>query len=100
MASRKEALARRASRVRRQIKLLVGVKRDADQAAKLIEQHAAVESVAPHDGVFRVTLTPGDHDPSELAAILVQAGHGLTRFAEEEINLETAFMQLTKGITS
>ena len=32
--------------------------------------------------------------------MLVNAGHRLTLLREEEINLETAFMALTKGITS
>ncbi len=32
--------------------------------------------------------------------LLVGAGHKLKLFAEEEINLETAFMALTKGITA
>ena len=39
-------------------------------------------------------------DYSELATLLVGAGHKLTLFKEDELNLETAFMALTKGITS
>jgi len=35
-----------------------------------------------------------------LATALVTAGHKLTMLKEDEINLETAFMALTKGITS
>jgi ABC-2 type transport system ATP-binding protein len=31
---------------------------------------------------------------------LIDGGHKLTLFREEEINLETAFMALTKGITA
>jgi ABC-2 type transport system ATP-binding protein len=80
--------------------LLVSLRGGPDGAAKLIEQHAAVASVVPHEGGLRVTLTPGDHDVSELAKLLIDHGHGLTRLAEEEINLETAFMKLTQGITS
>ena len=45
-------------------------------------------------------LAPGEHDYSELSKLLVENGHRLTRLTEEEINLETAFMALTKGITS
>jgi ABC-2 type transport system ATP-binding protein len=87
-------------RVRGQTILLVGVKSDPEGDARLLEKRGEVESVAAHDGDMRVTLTAGDHDPSELAALLVNHGHGLTKFAEEEINLETAFMKLTLGITS
>jgi len=35
-----------------------------------------------------------------LAQRLVEQGYELTMFKEDEINLETAFMHLTKGITS
>ena len=42
----------------------------------------------------------GVEDYSDLPTLLVQAGHKLTVFKEDEINLETAFMALTKGITA
>jgi ABC-2 type transport system ATP-binding protein len=35
-----------------------------------------------------------------LAQRLIENGFELTLFREDEINLETAFMHLTKGITS
>ena len=47
-----------------------------------------------------MTLKEGIEDYSELPTILVQAGHKLTLFREEEINLESAFMALTKGTGS
>ena len=47
-----------------------------------------------------VTLADGVTDYSELPTVLVQAGHKLSLFKEDEINLETAFMALTKGITA
>jgi len=37
---------------------------------------------------------------SQLATLLVEAGFKLSLFKEDELNLETAFMALTKGITS
>jgi len=43
----------------------------------------------------RLPAKPGDG-----VNLLVQAGHKLTTFKEDEINLETAFMALTKGITA
>ena len=52
------------------------------------------------DGRLRVALKSNDVDYSELADILVQSGFRLTLFREEEINLETAFMVLTRGITA
>jgi ABC-2 type transport system ATP-binding protein len=86
--------------VRQQTVLRIGIAGDGDAAAKLIEQSSYVEKVEAHDGQLRVTLTTGEHDYSELSKALVEAGHRLTRLTEEEINLETAFMALTKGITS
>jgi ABC-2 type transport system ATP-binding protein len=59
-----------------------------------------VEKVEPNASALVVTLVPGADDYSPLAALLVQAGYQLTLFKEEELNLETAFMALTKGITS
>ncbi len=87
-------------RVRQQMVLKIGVATNADAAASLLEQAGFVEKVEAHDGQLRVTLIPGDHDYSELSKLLVENGHRLTRLTEEEINLETAFMALTKGITS
>ena len=71
-----------------------------DAAGKLLEQSDLVEKVEEADDLLRVTLVPGEHDYSTLAKLLLDNGHALTRLNEEEINLETAFMTLTKGITS
>ena len=59
-----------------------------------------VETIETSESVLRVTLTPGDHDYSQLATQLVQEGHRLLHLGEEQIDLETAFMALTKGITA
>ena len=37
-------------------------------------------------------------DYSELPTLLLENGFKLTLFREEEVNLETAFMELTKGL--
>jgi ABC-2 type transport system ATP-binding protein len=87
-------------RVRQQMVLRVGVTGDAESASLLLMQHPSVENVEVNHAELRVTLTTGDHDYSELSKLLVENGYGLTRLTEEEINLETAFMALTKGITS
>ena len=47
-----------------------------------------------------VTLKSDAADYSQLATLLVERGYKLSLFKEEEMNLETAFMALTKGITS
>ncbi len=90
--------------VRQQTVLLIDVRADRDAAGKLLEQHDLVEKVEATaeetDNALRITLLPGEHDYSVLAKLLLDNGHALTRLNEEEINLETAFMTLTKGITS
>jgi ABC-2 type transport system ATP-binding protein len=88
-------------KVKGQTVLIIGVKGDPDPVAKLLQQSSDVQLIEHIEGRLRVTLTPGDHDPSELARFLMcEHGHAVTHFAEEEINLETAFMKLTQGITS
>jgi ABC-2 type transport system ATP-binding protein len=87
-------------RVRPQTVLHVGVAGDRAAAAKLLEQHPLVDRVEENGKHITVTLTDGQQDYSDLATALVTAGHKLTMLKEDEINLETAFMALTKGITS
>jgi ABC-2 type transport system ATP-binding protein len=87
-------------RVRRQIVLKIGVHGDQQAAARLLEGQPIVEKVAVTNGVLTTTLLPDRTDYSDLAGLLVGAGHKLTLFREEEVNLETAFMELTKGITA
>jgi len=86
--------------VRGQTVLLIDVAGDRDPAGKLLEQHDLVDKVEAGNEGLRVTLVEGEHDYSTLAKLLLDNGHALCRLNEEEINLETAFMTLTKGITS
>ena len=77
-----------------------------DEAAKLLEQHQSVDSVeiltVYGKQRIRVSLTKdqGLDDYSDLPTLLVQNGFKIRSFKEDEINLETAFMTLTKGITA
>jgi len=87
-------------RVRPQTVLNINVAGDRHAAAKLLEQHPLVHRVEENGKHLTVTLADGQQDYSELATALVAAGHKLTLLQEDEINLETAFMALTKGITS
>jgi ABC-2 type transport system ATP-binding protein len=86
--------------VRQQTVLKVDVSTDREAAGKLLETSSIVELVEVDKTGLRVTLVSGDHDFSQLARLLLDNGHALTKLTEEEINLETAFMTLTKGITS
>ncbi len=104
--------------VRRQTVLNIGVTDKLNQAMKLLSDHPAVEHVdeqgspTPEQAsqgktakqgrpnTLLVTLKPDITDYSELATLLIERGFNLTLFKEEEINLETAFLALTKGITA
>jgi ABC-2 type transport system ATP-binding protein len=90
--------------VRRQTVLNIGVVGDQAAAAKLLVQHPLVDRAEAGPEYLTVTLVPSDNgsheDYSDLASVLIKAGQKLTLFREDEINLETAFMALTKGITS
>jgi ABC-2 type transport system ATP-binding protein len=83
--------------VREQTILQVEVTGDQAAAAEVLRGHHLVDDVQLGDNRLLVTLIAGDDDYSELSTVLVGAGHGIRMFREEEINLETAFMKLTKG---
>jgi ABC-2 type transport system ATP-binding protein len=86
--------------VRRRTLLNIAVADNLEAAAKLLKQNSLVDNIDARDGKIFVTLKENVEDYSELATLLVQAGFKLKLFKEEEINLETAFMALTKGITA
>ncbi len=86
--------------VRAEVVLNIAVVNRTTDAANLLEHQPEVQSVQDNNGVLVVKLNLGVNQYSMLANRLVQEGYELTLFKEDEINLETAFMQLTKGITS
>jgi ABC-2 type transport system ATP-binding protein len=86
--------------VRTDIVLNVAVVDRSTDAASLLENQPEVESVQDKNGVMIVKMNEGVVQFSYLASRLIEQGFELTLFKEDEINLETAFMHLTKGITS
>ncbi|MFV1968747.1 MAG: multidrug ABC transporter ATP-binding protein, partial [Pirellulaceae bacterium] len=84
--------------VRERTVLNVQVKGDMDAAARLLEDHTIVDAVETGDTELSVVLRKDVDDYSDLPTALIQAGHKLTLFREEEVNLESAFMALTKGM--
>lgn len=84
--------------VRQQTVLVIHVDGDQDSAAKLLEQQTIVDRVESANGRLQVTLQQDADDYSVLNSLLVQAGHKVKLFREEEVNLESAFMALTKGV--
>src|SRR5262249_17285431 len=85
-------------RVRERIRLHIGLASNLDSAAKLLEQSELVDSVAINNYQLTVTLKTGIEDYTDLSSLLVTNGHKIKLFREEEINLESAFMALTKGL--
>ncbi|MCA9118353.1 MAG: ABC transporter ATP-binding protein [Planctomycetaceae bacterium] len=75
----------------------VAVRENTEKAAAEIEQHADVDSVNIVRGEIHARLKKGVDDPDFLLDILRDGGHHLKLFAPEEVNLETAFMELTRG---
>jgi ABC-2 type transport system ATP-binding protein len=87
-------------RVRTDIVLNIAVSDRLTDAANLLEGQPEVENVQDKNGVLIVKLNEGVNQYGFLANRLIEQGFELTLFKEDEINLETAFMHLTKGITS
>ena len=84
--------------VKQKTTLLVAISGDNDAAGKVLEEADIVESVESRVDHLLVTLKKEAEDYSDLPTMLIQAGHKITMFREEEINLESAFMALTKGM--
>ena len=83
-------------RVRDRIVLHIGVD-DHDRAKKLLQSSELVDEVSDGDGCVVAMLGSEVKDYSEIPTMLVGEGLKLTLFREEEIDLESAFMALTKG---
>ena len=91
--------------------LHVAVTDRTDEAAKLLQQMRGVTKVAiiNDDSVTAapnsklISLTYEDNGPAGLNVadvpnVLINKGFRVTKIAEEPVNLETAFMRLTKGL--
>jgi ABC-2 type transport system ATP-binding protein len=85
--------------VRQNVVLRIGVDQP-EKAGALLEAHQHVDSVDVQDGQLLVTLQDKVLDYSFIPTLLVENGHRISMFKEDEINLETAFMELTRGITN
>ncbi len=85
-------------RVRERTILHINVKDRLDAAGKFLEDRPEVQSVQMGDGHLVVALHADITDYADLSTSLVQSGYQLTMLREEEINLESAFMALTRGV--
>ena len=78
--------------------LHVSVAHNQALAAALLSQDPNIDSVSANNGFMEVSLKNGVEDYSFVPQRLIQGGFKLTLLKEEEVNLETAFMRLTKGM--
>lgn len=67
------------------------------EAADLLRQTMGIAGVEEHHDLLQVTLNSDQQEFSFVAHRLITAGFPLIMFKPEEVNLETAFMRLTKG---
>ena len=84
------------NQVRERIILHIGVD-DNERATTLLESNSIVDHVREGDGHLVVTLQESASEYSEIPTLLVGEGLKLNLFREEDIDLESAFMALTKG---
>jgi len=85
-------------KARQQIMLQIRVKENLEKAAALLQQHELVAKVDIVKGTIDTTLKADTFDYSSIPTMLINENFQLTLFREEEVNLETAFMSLTKGL--
>ncbi|MDX9910936.1 MAG: ABC transporter ATP-binding protein [Phycisphaerales bacterium] len=83
----------------------VGVTERIEDAAKVLSKLAGVRKIAitqnGHAGerIMQVAFEEGGGASyTDIPSVLINAGFRLTTFTEEPVNLETAFMRLTKGL--
>ena len=88
--------------VRKHVALVIQPNRP-DQLTAIIELlrgHEKVQDCEPGDASVRVILKPEVDDYSDLPKLLIQNDIDLKRFSEEVLDLESAFMALTKGTST
>jgi ABC-2 type transport system ATP-binding protein len=69
-----------------------------DSAAQVLGSLPLIKSVQQTNGHLTLELTDDTHDLSFIARTLVEHNYAIQELREEDVNLETAFMRLTKGI--
>ncbi len=92
--SLEEAVRRARMGTRVQIRVL----EQQDLAAELLQKLESVKKIELNNGYILAELDDDVHDFSAIAQLLLANKFRIHEIREEEVNLETAFMRLTKGI--
>lgn len=87
-----------ARRARQGTRVHVVVAGQLDRAQSVLEKLRGVRSVESRDGRLVAELESDTHDFSFIARVLLDHNLAIRELKEEEVNLETAFMRLTKGL--
>ncbi len=69
-----------------------------DLAVQLLEKLESVKKIEVNNGYIVAEMDDDVHDFSAIAQLLLANKFRINEIKEEEVNLETAFMRLTKGI--
>ncbi len=85
-------------RAKTSVKLHIRVTEQMDLAALLLQRTKGIKQVEQHNGALIVELERRTHDFSAVARLLLDNNFKIREIKEEEVNLETAFMRLTKGM--
>lgn len=85
-------------KARQHVMLQIRVKDRLEKAAAVLQNHDLISKVDINKGTIDAILKADTLDYSSIPTVLVNEGFQLTLFREEEVNLETAFMSLTKGL--
>jgi ABC-2 type transport system ATP-binding protein len=85
-------------RARAGTRLQIALASNSGLAAQLLREDPNIETVDEKPEFIEVVVKEGVPDYSFVAQKLVAGGYRLTMLKEEEVNLETAFMRLTKGM--
>jgi len=78
--------------------LIVAVTDRTPEAATLLKKTPGVQAVEHADGAMRVTLASEVEDVTFVVRALLEGRFGIREVRAEPVNLETAFMRLTKGL--
>ena len=94
----KEPITEIIRRAKTATRVHIRVTEQQDLAALLLQRTRGVRSVDQLNGYLVAELEQQTHDFSPLVKLLLENNFKLNEIKEEEVNLETAFMRLTKGL--